>query len=127
MARNISMDLVGEEIIIAKLKKIARELPNEIGKALFKEAQIERTESMRRTPVDLGTLKGSHEVSKPVQSGKDISVQIKVGGPAAPYAIVVHEDLEAFHKVGQSKFLESTIRESAPHMARRIAKRINLR
>jgi hypothetical protein len=81
---------------------------------------------MRRTPVDTGALKGSHETSKPEQGGGDVSVTITVGGPAAPYAVPVHENLDAHHKVGQAKFLESTIMESRSSMAERIARRIDL-
>lgn len=51
---------------------------------------------------------------------------IVAGGPSAPYAIYVHEDLEAFHKVGQAKYIESVLMESRPFMAARVAKRIDL-
>lgn len=37
-------------------------------------------------------------------------VQLTVGY-AAPYAIYVHEDLYAHHKVGQAKFLEQPVRQ----------------
>jgi hypothetical protein len=53
-------------------------------------------------------------------------VRMAFGGPAAPYAIKVHEDLEAFHRVGQAKFLESVLLESAPHLAQRVSRRIRL-
>jgi hypothetical protein len=48
------------------------------------------------------------------------------GGPAAPYAIFVHEDPDAIHKVGQWKYIESVVKESVPYMAVRIARRIDL-
>jgi hypothetical protein len=105
---------------------MVKKMPDEVGRALYQEAQIERTESMERTPVKEGVLKGSHEVQDPVIKGSDISVTIAVGGPSAPYAIIVHEDLEVWHEVGQAKFLESTINESKPWMARRVGKRIQL-
>lgn len=108
------------------LDNLARRIPNEVAVALFQEAQIEATESRRRTPVEFGTLRGSHEVKKPDIWGRDISVTIAVGGPAIDYAIPVHENLEAYHRVGQAKFLESTIMESSKFMAKRIAKRIDL-
>jgi len=120
------MSLKGGAELRRKLQQIAKEAPKELGRALFQEAQIERTESMRRTPVDTGALRASHEVTPPKIEGRDISVSIVVGGPAAPYAVPVHEDLEANHPVGQAKFLESTIRESAPHMGRRLANRVDL-
>lgn len=34
------------------------------------------------------------------------------------YAVYVHEDLQAFHPVGQAKFLEQPARELAPELAR---------
>ena len=123
-------DLVGEEAVAAKITAIALALPAKAAAALFIEANIEATESRRRTPVDTGALRASHEVSKPdVKFGAaftDIAVTISVGGSAAPYAIAVHENLDAFHKVGRAKFLESTIMESAAFMNQRIAKRLDI-
>lgn len=122
----MSIIIKGADAINRNLEKIAHNLPDELEKALFQEAQIEATESRKRTPVLTGALKGSHEVEKPVWKGRDVSVTIKVGGPAAFYAIPVHYDLEAIHTTGQALFLESTIMESRPAMARRVAKRIDL-
>jgi hypothetical protein len=120
------VSLKGAAELRRRLQRLAKEAPQELGRALFQEAQIERTESMRRTPVDTGALRASHEVTKPKIEGRDISVSIQVGGPAAEYAVIVHEDLEADHPVGQAKFLESTIRESAPFLGQRLAKRVDL-
>lgn len=39
-------------------------------------------------------------------------------GFSAPYAIHVHENLEAFHPVGQAKFLEQPAREREKDIAR---------
>lgn len=116
----------GRDEIRRNLEKIAKAAPDEIGKALYQEAQIEATESRRRTPVLTGALRASHEVERPVFKGRDISVTIKVGGPAIKYAIPVHENLEAYHRVGQAKYLESTIMESKTFMLGRVAKRIDL-
>jgi len=111
----------------SNLARIARNAPSDLAQALFEEAQIERTESMKRTPVEFGPLRASHEVLKPKINGRDISVSIVVGGPSAPYALYVHENLEAFHKVGQAKFLESTILESRNSLPARIARRIDMK
>ena len=129
---NPDFDLMGVEEVQRTLDRMARNIPGEVGAGMFQEAQIEATESRERTPVKEGILKGSHIVEEPVIRGDDISVTISVGGPTADspegagYAIPVHEDLDAFHPVGQAKFLESTINESKPHMAKRIGKRIQL-
>lgn len=113
----------------ATLQKIATEMPNKVRAALRAEAEIEATEAKRRTPVDTGNLRASIHVddAKGTKDPGVVSVAIVAGGPAAPYALTVHEDLEAFHRVGQAKYLESVLRESAPHMAKRVAKRLELK
>lgn len=112
--------------VVARLQALARKMPNEIARALYEEALIEQKESMRRTPVLTGALRASHQVLSPVINRGDVSVSIVVGGPAAPYAWEVHENIDAEHKNGQSKFLESTIMESRPFIPERIARRIEL-
>lgn len=50
---------------------------------------------------------------------------VVVVGYTAAYAIHVHENLQAYHRVGQAKFLEQPARELGPEMAgdvRRIMK-----
>ena len=119
------MDLTidGSEVR-TNLGQLARRFPQLAAGALYQEALVEQEESMRRTPVDTGTLRASHRTSDPEVTPSDITVRIEVGGPAAPYALIVHEDLEADHPVGQAKFLESTLNESSKFFASRIAKRI---
>ena len=118
--------------VIGNMKKLEKGVPLLAAAALYQEALIEQKESMKRTPVDVttkrggGSLRDSHETSAPYWKGKFLNVDIQVGGPSAPYAIVQHENMEFFHKVGQAKFLESTINESAPYLLARIAKRIQL-
>jgi hypothetical protein len=118
--------LRGAAALEAKLRALGAGAIKEGGRALYQEALVEQKESMRRTPVNTGALRGSHETSRPAQDGGNVSVTITVGGPAAPYAVPVHENLDAHHPVGQAKFLESVIMESRPHMAERIARRIDL-
>lgn len=122
----MSFEIKGLVELQRRLERIARETPEVLGRALYQEALIEQKESMQRTPVEFGALKASHVTRPPEIRGNDISVAIEVGGPAAPYAIYVHENLDANHKVGRAKFLESTIMESRPFLAARVAKRIDV-
>lgn len=112
--------------VVARLVALAKKLPNQVARAMYEEALIEMKESMERTPVLTGALRGSHVTQLPKIEGDTISVTIEVGGPSAPYALYVHEDMDAYHKVGQAKFLESVIMESAKDMPRRIASRVDL-
>ena len=110
----------------AKLVAAMSRAPKECARALYAEALIEAKESMKRTPVLTGALRASTEVTL-LETRDNSAATIKVGGPSAEYAVFVHENLDADHKVGQAKFLESTIQESRPYMAARIAARIDLK
>lgn len=121
-----SNDIVGVKAMQDKIRKIAVGFPMLVKQALYAEAQIELTEAKRRTPFLTGALRGSGIVEPPVQSGNTLSVTIAFGGPAADYAVYVHENLEAHHPVGQAKFLESTLLESAPYLMDRIGKRLDV-
>jgi hypothetical protein len=116
----------GASEMIAQIRKVAREYPDRVKSALYQEAQIEMTESKKRCPVDTGILRASGFVAEPEVDGENISVTLSYGGAAVDYAIPVHENLEAFHPVGEAKFLESVLNESAPHMAERLARRLHL-
>jgi hypothetical protein len=109
-----------------KLKQFSKKFPDEVGRALYIETEIESKEVKRRTPVDTGELRASVHVVGPIRRWRQIYTEIVAGGPAAPYAIYVHEDPDAFHPVGQWKFIESVVLESRPYMAARVAKRIDL-
>ena len=141
----------GLDQVQRRLAAVASQVEGQVGAALRAEAEIEMTEAKKRTPVDTGALRGSGHVTGPhvavvsgTPSGRNlmgqfqsagarsfggqqvVSVTMAFGGPAAPYATKVHEDLEAFHRNGQAKFLESVLLESAPYLAQRVARRIRL-
>jgi hypothetical protein len=112
--------------LVARLEKLAIEAPKELGAAMYQEGLVIQGVSMSRTPVEFGALRASHATQRPDFSGSDPSVQITVGGPSAPYAVYVHENLAAHHHVGQAKFLESAIKEAAPTFAASVARRFDL-
>jgi activator of HSP90 ATPase len=134
----------GLDELTRRLQEIDVQLLSEAGNALRAEAEIEMTEAKRRTPVATGALRASGHVEGPEQGTSsavsyssaegakfvagpnrgDISVRMVFGGPAAEYAVLVHENIAAFHKNGQAKFLESVLMESAPYLADRVAKRM---
>ena len=124
--------MIGAPQMVARLKTLARRFPDHVIAALRQEAEIEVTEMKKRTPVDTtpkaphpGNLRASIHVADEDRSGRMLSVTVATG-KQAPYAIYVHENPDAFHPVGQWKFMESVIQESRPHMARRLARRVDL-
>lgn len=127
----------GVERMKARIKEFQARFPDKVAAAIYQEAQIELTEAKRRTPVwnpDVpvpkgvvpGALRSSGMVHEPEWKGKTVYCTISFGGAAVTYAVYVHEDPDAFHKIGQWKYLESVLNESRPHMAARIAKRLKI-
>ena len=111
--------------LISNIQKLARDYPREAAAALYQEALKVEKLSRSLTPVETGALRASHETEFPKIEGGDVSIRIRVGGPAAGYAVYVHENLEAFHKVGQAKFLESAINASREDLIRGVAARLS--
>jgi len=118
--------LTGIAAMRAKLKRLEQRFPDYVMAALYQETEVEVKEVKRRTPVDTGTLRGTVHQVGPRREGRKIITFIAAGGPSAPYAIYVHEDLDAIHPVGQAKYIESVIFESRPYLAARVARRIEL-
>lgn len=111
-----------------QLHRLSERFPKVVMGALYQEAQIEMTESKKRCPVDVtpptphpGLLRSTGKVHQPEQHGETLSVTLSYG---TDYAVYVHEILENLHPVGQAKFLESVLKESAPYMPQRLTARI---
>jgi hypothetical protein len=119
--------LLGADDMIKRFRNIANNLPGEAKRALYEEAQVIMIDAKRMTPVEYGTLKGSGRVATPVVNAREISVQLSFGGPAAGYAIYVHENLQANHpRGGQAKFLETAVLNAASFLPQRLVSRIAL-
>ncbi len=136
----------GVEEMIGTLRRVADQFPDKVGAALYQIAQQILTEAKRRCPVaaDGGVLRASGMVSKPVRSGRSISVTISFGGAAMAYAIAVHEHLSAHsppswitaERLGHGihwttpgtgpKFLESVINEYMAVLPTLMAALLNL-
>lgn len=129
----------GGPALQAKITAIQKEFPDRIASAIKVEAEIEMTEAKRRTPVwnparsvpkgtVPGLLRASGHVGEPYFDGNKVAVDLIFGGNGAEeYAFYVHEDLDADHAIGEAKFLESTLMESAPYMPERLARRLKLK
>lgn len=109
----------------------SREALQLLGGALYREGQGILAESQGLVPVDTGALRASGYTTEPQYQGKTVIVDIGYGGPAAKinpktgestagYALYVHENLDAFHKVGTCKFLEWPFLQAISGMAARI-------
>lgn len=63
------------------------------------------TTAIEITPIEFGTLRSSGSV-KYEGDNRSVKGVISFGGPAAGYALYVHERLDVHHDIGQAKFLE---------------------
>ena len=141
---SFELTIKGMDNLIANLNALAANMPGEVGNALRAEAEIEMTEAKKRTPLKTGALRASGHVTGPTQvmsglSGTVTEVKMGFGGPAGSgnvggqtnstdvgYAVPVHENYDAFHPLGQAGYLSSVLLESVPHLAARVAARIDL-
>ena len=110
----IQIEMDGINTVLAKIGTLdSVEARRARTQAMYKQALVTLTKAISYTPVATGALRNSGQVNI---EGND--VVISFGGPAAPYAIYVHEDLYAAHPVGQSKFLERAVMEDADAFVR---------
>ena len=112
---------ITKNTIPAAMKAAGVEIDKRVERALRLIMEVKRTEVVKRTPKDTGALRSTIHVEGPERSGRKVTCSIVAGGPAAMYAIVQHEDLTLKHTIGQAKYIESVILESARTMSRDIA------
>lgn len=55
--------------------------------------------------------------------GGTLEAKWTFGGPAADYAVIVHENLEAHHPVGEAEYVKREILEREPHFTSDLASR----
>lgn len=107
-----------------------------LAQALYEEAELIMGISKEEyVPVMDGTLRATGHVKPPVIAGPTIEVTLGYGGPAAPYALSVHENPRSGHtegvspqgrpykrwaKVGGWKYLEIPVSQAMPGLVSRI-------
>lgn len=107
------MDIVvtGITQTIRALSRMGEDLLPIIAAALNEQHESIMTLAKERTPVDTGALRASGHVVPPRIIARSIQSIGAFGGTAAPYAIIVHENLTAFHRVGRSKYYQSAVQD----------------
>lgn len=102
MAIKIAYEFPGLQRKLDKLDKLADKQSLAMRKAAYEWSEDTSTEAKRMTPVGVstrthraGTLRSTvHAIKPKPSSGKDWETGISAGGPAAPYAVIVHEKPE---------------------------------
>jgi hypothetical protein len=104
-----------------------KDAPRFAARALREEADEAFALSQAVVPIKTGALRTSGEVLGPQVRGTRAFVEINYGGPAAPYAIYVHElpPSRARHDYPTRwKYLENPVRLYAREMGPRMTQRV---
>jgi hypothetical protein len=125
MANVFTFTLEGDLELKAALLLAKQKSPLVVAQAIYEEANKIFAQSQILVPVDTGVLRGSGGVSAPQQGPSGYFVDIFYGGPAAPYALYVHEILGNYHNPPtQAKYLEQPFMASLSQLQNNIASRI---
>ena len=125
MRKSFRLDLFGDKELVNALQAGKEQTPRAIAMAIYEEANVIFARSQVLVPVDTGILRGSGGVSSPQQGDKGYFVDIFYGGPAAPYALYVHEIIGNYHNPPtQAKYLEQPVMEAMSTIQENIKGRI---
>jgi len=122
---SFTLDLFGDQELVNALKAGAEDTPQAIAQAIYEEANVIFAKSQVLVPVDTGVLRGSGGVSAPQMRNTGYFVDIFYGGPAASYALFVHEIIGNYHNPPtQAKYLEQPVMEAMSTIQENIKGRI---
>jgi phosphoribosylcarboxyaminoimidazole (NCAIR) mutase len=125
MAQTFTFELDGARELRNMLEVSGKDAGKVVGQVILEEANMIFAKAMILTPIDTGALRGSGGVSAPMNMPQGIGVDIFFGGPAAPYAMYVHEILGNYHNPPtQAKYLEQPFMERLPEIQQNMARRI---
>ena len=111
----VKVEVKGDVQLREALNLLGKNATPSLGMALYVKGEQIMAKAKELTPVDTGNLRASGHVTLPrigphkaeVELGFGGSAGATVGGKYVGYALYVHENLSAKHKVGQAKFLEA--------------------
>jgi hypothetical protein len=125
MAQTFTFELEGAQELRNMLEFSGKDAGRVVGQVILEEANMIFAKAMVLTPIDTGALRGSGGVSAPMNTPQGIGVDIFFGGPAAPYALYVHEIMYYKHNSPtQAKFLEQPFMERLPEIQQNMVRRI---
>lgn len=120
----IRANVIGLRSLRGKLRRLGADGPKLVAAHLSQEAEGIMAASKELVPVDTGALRTTGHAKRPRFQGASVVVELGYGGPAAPYAIFVHEDLTAHHPVGSAKYLEIPYKQALPGIPNRLARAV---
>ncbi len=102
----ITIEVKSPSEVMRKIHEFAQSFPTVTAKKVNEEFGVVGGESQEEAPVKTGQMRASLLVEPAQVSDGRISITL---GYHKNYSIYVHENLEAYHKVGKAKFLEDPL------------------
>lgn len=113
----IDLNFNGIDALARRIERLGPKARDAAMAQLRTESEQILADAKDRCPVGkTGRLRNSGRLVE-----EDLRIAIVFGGPTAPYARAVHEDMEDQHDNGQAKFLESAATTRMRGLGRRVA------
>jgi hypothetical protein len=110
--------VTGVERVLKSVQKKRREDAVSIAEGGQKAGEIGLKKALYYCPIEKGPLRASGRVETEGK-GRGAETRIEFGGPEAPYALWVHQDLDAKHDPPTcALFLERAVRETRGAMTK---------
>jgi hypothetical protein len=124
----LSVEVKGLDKVVASIQNLAGDIQRELAAVLYQEGEGLITEAKQEVPVDTGVLRASGYVRWPEYQGSTVTVQVGFGGAAAPYALLVHENLESRHNPPtKAKYLEDPFNRRLRGLDERVGAKLEAR
>lgn len=119
----MAVKVTGEKEVLANLNRAILTIEGRTAAGIMSALSFIQDKAIAKTPVDTGNLRGSFYKKRLIFRDNFPAGEI---GNTAEYALVVHENLENNHPVGEAKYLENTILENIGKIKQIITSRIKL-
>lgn len=122
-----SFEIEGMDALQAALRASPERALENLGAALWNEANSIMTDAKDQTPVKWGTLRASGTVQMPTFEGTEVEVVLGFGGAAQAYAVIQHERTDFHHTSGKAHYLSDPMTEHEHGMEERLAEDVGAR
>jgi len=115
----IAIQITGLEKLANRMSTAPREVERQLSMALGRGIAMAEGEAKRRTPVDTGYLRSSIGGSGGYSFVRGLIAGV---GTNVKYAIYVHENKRAKHRVGEARFMEKGALAAVPFITSEVEK-----